>query len=69
MSESTKVTKSQKARSFMGVRRNFSRGGRPHFVDHFQIADDQCSLQDIGTEQIYVLVSMLILGLSKWSFQ
>jgi len=50
MSESTKVTKSEseKARSFMGVRRNFSRevGQRRHFVYHFQIADDRCSLQD-----------------------
>ena len=47
MSENMKVTKieSEKARSFMGVRRNFSRGGqRRHFVYHFQIADDQCSL-------------------------
>jgi len=35
---------SEKARSFMGVRRNFSRGERRHFVYHFQIADDQCSL-------------------------
>ena len=46
MSESTKVTKSEteKARSFTGVRRNFSRGQRRHFVYHFQIADDQCFL-------------------------
>jgi len=46
MSESMKVTKSEKVLSFMGVGRNFSRGARPHFVYHFQIADDQCSLQD-----------------------
>jgi len=32
MSESTKVTKSEKARSFMGVRRNFSRGGNVHIL-------------------------------------
>jgi len=45
MRESTKVSKkneSEKARSFTGVRRNFSRGGQgQHFVYHFQIADDQ----------------------------
>jgi len=36
---------SEKARSFMGVRRNFSREGqRRYFVYHFQIADDQCYL-------------------------
>jgi len=38
MSESTKVTKSEseKARSFTGVRRNFSRGGqRRQLVDQF----------------------------------
>jgi len=35
---------SEKARSFMVVRRNFSTGERRHFVYHFQIADDQCSL-------------------------
>ena len=49
MSESMKVTKSEseKARSFMGVRRISSREGqRRHFVHHFHIADDQCSLQD-----------------------
>jgi len=44
MSESTKVTRSEKALSFMGVRRNISRGARPHFVYYFEIADDQCSL-------------------------
>jgi len=46
MSESTKVmkNKSEKTRSFMGVRRNFSRGQRRNFVYHFQIADNQCSL-------------------------
>jgi len=54
----------------MGVRRNSSRGQRRHFVHHFQIADDQCSLKDnFYTEQTFVLVSMIILGLSKWSFQ
>jgi len=35
---------SEKARSFMGVRRYGSRRERRHFVYHFQIADDQCSL-------------------------
>jgi len=35
---------SEKARSFMSVRRNFSWGERRHFVYHFQIADDQCFL-------------------------
>jgi len=35
---------SEKARSFMGIRRNSSTGERQHFVYHFQIADDQCSL-------------------------
>jgi len=47
MSENMKVTKkrSEKARSFVGVRRNFSRGWqRQHFVHHFQIADDQFNL-------------------------
>jgi len=46
MRESTKVTKNQseKARSFMGVRRNFSRVQGQHIVYHFQIADDQRSL-------------------------
>jgi len=35
---------SEKTWSFMGVRRNFSRGGQgQHFVYHLQIADDQCS--------------------------
>ena len=48
MRESTKVTKNQseKARSFMGVRRNFSRVQGQHIVYHFQIADDQRSLWD-----------------------
>jgi len=34
MSESTKVTKSEneKARSFMGIRRNFSRGGKGNIL-------------------------------------
>jgi len=32
MSESTKVTKSVKARSFMGVRRNFSWGRHVHIL-------------------------------------
>jgi len=44
VSESTKVTKSEseKARSFTGVRRNFSRGATPTFCLSF--ADDQCFL-------------------------
>ena len=54
----------------MVVRRNSSRGEGRHFAYHFQIADDQCSLKDnFYTEQTFVLVSMIILGLSKWSFQ
>jgi len=35
---------SEKAQSFMGVRTNSSREERRHFVYHFQITDDQCSL-------------------------
>jgi len=35
---------SEKARSFMGVRRNSSRGEGRHVVYNFQIADNQCSL-------------------------
>jgi len=73
MSESTKVTKSEseKARSFMGVRRTFAGGGqRRHSVFRFQIADDQCSLKDnFALRKIFVLMSIIILGLSKWSFQ
>ena len=38
---------SEKARSFMGVRRNSSRGKGRNFVYHFQIADNQCSLKII----------------------
>ena len=36
----------EKAWSLMGVQRNSSRREGKHFVYHFQIADDQCSLQD-----------------------
>jgi len=35
---------SEKARSFMGVGRNFSRGQPRHFVYQFLISDDQCSV-------------------------
>ena len=35
MSESTKVTKSEKALSFMSLRRNFSRGGTSTFCLSF----------------------------------
>ena len=40
-----------------------------HVVYHFQIADDQCSLQDNFTLSKYLLMSMIILGLGKWSCQ
>jgi len=37
-------SESEKARSFMGIRRFFSGGQPRHFVYHFQKAEDQCSL-------------------------
>jgi len=48
MTESTKVTKKPKARKHdypLACAEIFPEGGqRRHFVHHFQIADDQCSL-------------------------
>jgi len=73
MSENMKVTKieSEKARSFMGVRRNFSGGGARLT---FCLSFSNCwrsvfPLRWFCTEKIFVLVSMIILGLSTWSFQ
>ena len=56
MRESTKVTNKRKRESTIihGVRRNFSRGQGQHFVYHFHIADDQCSLQDNFTPSKYL---------------
>jgi len=46
MSESTNITKGNRESTIIhGVRRNFYGVGQcRHFVYHFQIADDQCSL-------------------------
>jgi len=48
----------------------FPGGQGQHFVSLFLISDDQCFLLDNFTLSIYLfLVSMIILELSKWSFQ
>ena len=70
MSQSTKVTKSDKALSFMGVRRTFSRGG----TSTFRLSFSNCwrsvfPPRKFCTEQIFVLVSMIILRLCNWIFQ
>ena len=63
MSESTKVTKST---IIHGRRQNFFRGGgqRRHHCWRSVFP-----LRYFCTEQILVLVSIIILGLSKWNFQ
>jgi len=72
MSESTKVTKkrSEKARSFMGVRRNFPGVATSTFCLSFSNCwRSVFPLRKFHTEQIFVSVSMIILGPSEWSFQ
>jgi len=48
MSESTEVTKSESEKHdhSWASAEIFPGGQRQHFVYHFKIADDQCSLQD-----------------------
>jgi len=54
----------------MGVRRNFSRGGNVDIVSIiFKLLTISVPSKIILHEQIFVLVSVIILGLSKWSFQ
>jgi len=70
MSQSTKVTKSDKALSFMGVRRTFSRGGTSTFCLLFSNCwRSVFPPRKFCTEQIFVLVSMIILRLCNWIFQ
>jgi len=57
MRESTKVTKKTKARKHdhsRGSAEFFQGGQGQHFVYHFQIADDQCSLYDNFTLSKYL---------------
>jgi len=72
MSESTKVTKSEseRARSFMSVRRTFSRvGATSTFCFSFSNCRRSALPLKYCTERMFVLVSMIISGLSKWTFQ
>jgi len=54
----------------MGIRRNFSRRGNLDILFIiFKLLTISVPSNISLHEQIFVLVSMIILGLSKWSFQ
>jgi len=71
MSESTKVTKnkSKKAQSFISVRGTFCRRATSTLCFSFSNSWRSVFPLRFCTEQIFVLVSVIILWLSKWSFQ
>ena len=70
-SESTKVTKneSEKAQSFMSVRGTFSRRATSTLCFSFSNSWRSVFPLKFCTEQIFVLVSVIMSELSKWSFQ
>ena len=72
MRESTKVTKKRKRESTIihGRPQKFFQGGKANiFFIIFKLLTISVPSKMILHCQIFVLVNMIILGLSKWSFQ